>query len=312
MNLPVSNTDKVAQLRNRSSRRSFLRRAGLAGVAAAVAPAAASLLAPSTASAATITDLDILNFALNLEYLEAEFYARAYYGVGLAALGIPLTGVGTQGTVTVKATSTKVNFTNPLIRDYAAEITNDEIAHVKFLRSAIGTATVAEPNIDLLNSFNALAVAGNLGTSFDPFESEVNFLLGAFIFEDVGVTAYSGAGPLITNKDYIPPASGILSVEAYHASLVRTTLYNLNYGDPTGALAMAVNKISQVRDSLDGAGDMDQGITNADGTANFVPTDANGLAFARTTRQVLNIVYGKVNATSGGFFPSGVAGNIKS
>ena len=303
MNLPFSNS---------SSRRGFLHRAGLAGAAAALAPAASTLFAPSRASAAAVTDVDILNFALNLEYLEAEYYARAYYGVGLDGLGIGLTGTGTQGAVTVKQGSTKVDFTNPLIRDYAAEITNDEIAHVKFLRTALGSAAIAEPAIDLLNSFNGLAVAAGLGNSFDPFESEINFLLGAFIFEDVGVTAYSGAAPLISNKDYIPPASGILAVEAYHASLLRTTLYNLNFGDSSAFLALAVNKISQVRDSLDGSLDLDQGITNADGTSNIVPTDENGLTFARTTRQVLNIVYATPGGTEGGFFPAGVNGGIKS
>ncbi len=308
MNLTDSKADQLAQMSHRSSRRSFLRNAGLVGAAAAAAPVASSLLAPSTASAATVTDADILNFALNLEYLEAEYYAKAYYGVGLVELGIIPAAAG--GTVTYPVTN-RVNFFNPFIYNYAAEIANDEIAHVAFLRKALGTAAVNEPTIDLQNSFNTLAQLTGLGSTFDPFESEENFLLGAFIFEDVGVTAYSGAAPLITNKDYIPPASGILAVEAYHASLVRTTLYNLNFSDPNATLAKAVNLISQLRDSLDGPLDLDQGITNPDGSPNIVPTDANGIAFARNTRQVLNIVYGGVNATKGGFFPAGVNGNIK-
>ncbi len=176
MNLPVSNADKLAQVRNRSSRRTFLRNAALAGVAAAVVPAAKSLAATTPTA---ITDLDILNFALNLEYLEAEFYAKAYYGVGLAELGVGLTGVGTQGGTPVYGNNTaRVTFNNPLIYDYATEITNDEIAHVKFLREALGNAAIAEPQIDLFGSFNALAMATGLGNTFDPFASEGNFLFG--------------------------------------------------------------------------------------------------------------------------------------
>ena len=203
----------------------------------------------------------------------------------------------------------RVTFSNPFIYNYAAEITNDEIAHVKFLRSALGSAAVNEPEINLSTSFDMLASAAGLADTFDPYQSEENFLLGSFIFEDVGVTAYHGGAGLITNKDYIPPAAGILSVEAYHASIVRTTLFNLNYNDPSQTLAKAVNLISQLRASL-GVGS-DQGITNADGSANIVPTDGNSLVFARTTREVLNIVYGAVGAHSGLFFPTGLSGNIK-
>ena len=312
MNLTDSKADQLAQMRNRSSRRTFLCNAALTGAVAALAPAASSLLVPSTASAqtSTITDADIFNFALNLEYLEAEYYAKAFYGVGLVELGVIPATVRSAGGVTYPNT-TRVSFSNPFIFNYAKEIANDEIAHVSFLRQTLGAAAITEPQINLSTSFDTLAVAANLGDTFDPFSSEENFLLGSFIFEDVGVTAYHGASGLISSKNFIPPAAGILSVEAYHASIVRTTLFNLNYGTD-GTLAAAVNKISDLRDSLDGSLDLDQGITNADGTANIVPTDANGIVFARTTRQVLNIVYGKVNASAGLFFPQGVNGNIKS
>jgi hypothetical protein len=81
---------------------------------------------PPTAGAPS--DADVLNFALNLEYLEAQFYSFAAFGSGLAASS--LGGTGTQGGVTG---GRQVAFTDPLVRDYAREIAADEIAHVNFL-----------------------------------------------------------------------------------------------------------------------------------------------------------------------------------
>lgn len=251
-------------------------------------------------SAQAVNDFDILNFALNLEYLEAEYYLRAVFGRGLRDADV--TGSGTLGGVTG---GRKVPFARSGIQQYALEIARDEEAHVKFLRAAItafGGTPVARPTIDLQNSFNAAAAAAGLGASFDPYESENNFLLGAFIFEDVGVTAYKGAAPLLMNKDVLEAAAGLLAVEAYHASEVRTVLYARGFGDAT-------QKISDLRDSVDGPDDLDQGVV-LNGEANIVPTDQNGLVFSRTTRQVLNILY-LGGQTSGGFFPNGLNGTIR-
>ncbi|XAS68168.1 ferritin-like domain-containing protein [Micrococcaceae bacterium Sec5.7] len=282
-------------------RRRLFRAAGAAGIGGAVA-----LLSATTATAnddaGSPSDSAILNFALNLEYLEAEFYLRAVTGHGLRD---NLTeGKGTRGRVTG---GHQVPFkAGSPIQKYAWEIAADEKSHVAFLRSALGRAAVARPKIDLDASFTAAARAAGLITAhqtFSPFKDETSFLLGAFIFEDVGVTAYKGAAPLIDNKTYLEAAAGILAVEAYHAGIIRTTLYARDLQAPAQA-------ISDARDSLDGRTDLDQGIGTPK-VANLVPTDRNGLAFSRTAAQVLNIAYlTPKSVTSGGFFPDGVNGSI--
>ena len=167
---------------------------------------------------------------------------------------------------------------------------------------------------------NAARAAGLIGAgqSFDPYANDEAFLLGAFIFEDVGVTAYKGAAPLLTNKLYLEAAAGILAAEAYHAGLIRTILYRKGMQTPAPTLDLigATEAISKLRDDSDNNADDDQGVrgtgTGLTGTSNIVPTDPNGIAYSRTAADVLNIVYLNSGAvSSGGFFPSGVNGNIK-
>lgn len=267
------------------------------GFAAAAGALAAGFPEPALAQ---VTDVDILNFALNLEYLEAEYYLRATTGRGLPSGDT--TGAGTQGTV---VGGSKVHFDNHALEQFAQEIARDEKAHVEFLRSALGSLAVAEPQIDLKTSFTTLArLAGIIDAddTFDPFKTQRNFLLGAFVFEDVGVTAYHGAAPLISNKGYLAAAAGILAVEAYHASEIRTLLYQRELFQP-------VQKISDLRAQASGAND-DQGIV-LNGRANIVPADQNAIAFSRTPAQVLNIVYLGGAASNFGFFPHKLNGSIK-
>jgi hypothetical protein len=259
--------------------------------------------------AATSSDQNILNFALNLEYLEAQFYSFAANGTALPdtlLVGTGLAGPANGGR--------QVAFTDPMVRAFAREIAADEQAHVAFLRTALGTSAVAQPEVDLSpgGAFTAAARAAGLvgaNATFDPYASDENFLLAAFIFEDVGVTAYKGSAALINSKTYLDAAGGILAAEAYHAGLIRTTLFRKGIATPS--LIDATESISNARDSLDGSSDLDQGIRPIAGAANIVPTDSNAIAFGRSAGQVLNIVYLNAAAVNkGGFFPNGVNGAI--
>jgi hypothetical protein len=296
------------------------------------------------AATASYTDADILNFALNLEYLEANFYYQAAFGTTIdkantasTAAGAPLiTLSGTVGTAGTVSGGSKVPFATIPVASYAIETAVEEGKHVQLLLSALGSAAVAQPAINIGTSFQTLATAAKIpsGASFSPYASDATFLVGAYVFEDVGVTAYHGAASLLTVSANLVTAAGILAVEAYHAGLVRTTI---NYLDPTGAtIGGYTNLISALRAALSQAGLLgaqpspydtnpdDYGLatfsvslgggTNATSTRITDADATNVVAFARNTTQVLNIVTGggAVNGTVavspavGVFFPAGM------
>lgn len=280
------------------SRRGFL--AGAGAVAAVTLTSGCGDDGSSSSSSgrghSTVTDTDILNFALNLEYLEAEFYLRAATGSGL--------GSSDTGNSTSKTTGgTQVSGLSQLQMEYINEIAQNELDHVRVLRGALGSSAVAAPPIDLTASFNGLASAAGLGTSFNPFSSYNNYLIGAFIFEDVGVTAYHGAAKLLSSKTNLTAAAEIHAVEAYHAASIRTQIVAAG-----SSLIATANAVQTVRAMLGG------GMETTLSATGIVAADPNtSIGYERTTDQVLHIVYGMgggAGVKHGTFFPDGLNGNI--
>ncbi len=319
------------------SRRKFLAGSGaVAATAIAGCSSGSSGPAPTpfppTPTPGEQTDADILNFALNLEYLEAQFYLYAATGSGLSAAD---TG-NSSATVTVPA-STMIPNLSTAQQNYIYEIAQNELDHVRFLRSALGSSAVSMPNIDLMNSFNAAAMAATIGPAFNPFASYEAFLVGAFVFEDVGVTAYHGAATFLSNPAYLTAAAEIMAVEAYHAAEIRTLLIADSVATATKTSTQVTPNntyvnyailISKLRAALDGStpnGNETPPIPLPPYAIPFVPTQytpasaivaadpTTSVAYARTFDEVLHIVYATppgAGVKSGGFFPNGLNGSI--
>lgn len=298
------------------SRRNFLAGASSVAAAGVLAGCADDSPATTTPPSTGLTDADYLNFALNLEYLEAEFYLRAATGNGLTSADSGGTGTVNGGAMVPGTTAAQQQYIN--------EIAQDELAHVQFLRKALGSAAVTRPNIDFTNAFTALAIAAGVitaGNTFNPFSSFAFFLVGAFVFEDVGVTAYTGAAPLLTSTTNLSAAAGIQAVEAYHAAEIRTLIAGMASAAGADQTALtAANKVSTLRGTLGGgketalsSGVTGGALTNNNGSTIVALNPSNGVAYARTPSEVLHIVYGTATAgaTSGAFFPNGLNGNIK-
>ncbi len=199
-----------------------------------------------------VNDTDIVNFALNLEYLEAEFYNFAISGKTIEQLGVPVGGKGEKGPTTG---GSKTQFNNRFTYGTALELASDEQNHVLLLRGLLGNDAVAKPAIDL----------GALGMT----EKMTQFLVLARAFEDTGVSAYGGAAPLIQSKTVLGYAARILAVEAYHAGNIR--LMTAQFGLQTKA--------------LDG-----QDVLPPPSGKKYFTDDNKGLAIVRTPEEVLAIV----------------------
>ncbi len=341
--------DQISFLVNKAlSRRGFLAGAGSVAAATALAGCADDGTIPTptpTPVQTAYNDIDILNFALNLEYLEAEFYLRAATGSGLSTAdigsGTSTTGTG-AGSVTVPATTKVPVAAGSFQSNIINELAYTEQQHVRALRKALGSSAVARPAIDLTNGFAAGATAANgimsslpqIPSSFSPFANFDSFVVGGFLFEDVGVTAYNGAAPLISTAGitagYLAVAAGIMSVEAYHGGMLRSYLSanGITQGTTAYAYPLYANRLELVRAALGGGNETALAGFGANPTtaataiaSTVVPADTNALAYHRTTDQVLHIVYGtfsntagsstvSAGVTKGGFFPAGLNGNI--
>jgi hypothetical protein len=264
----VEETARIA-----ANRRNFLKGAGMSGLGLAAAAIVGSKFGEGEQKVAAASDIDgeILNFALNLEYLEAEFYAMSTYGATLVELGVikesDTTGPTTGGN--------KVpNFGSSPVAYVATGLRENEIDHVIFLRTALGSAAVKKPAINL----NALGYG---------FANVNSFLKLARQFEDVGVSAYLGAAPLITSKEYLAAAGAILSTEAQHSGSIRLACIW------DGVESPAVDKLDIPPTSK----------------SPYDVSSAAALSIPRTTSQVLNIVYAG-GKCAGGFYPQGMNGSI--
>ncbi len=310
--------DRLMERREaRIERRKVLQTATIAAAAAAAGSAgfagqakAAGTIPPFNTPAG---DLAILNFALNLEYLEAEYYLRGTIGQPLTTAQTTGGNGAAPGGVLAPAT-TLVPFQTSALAYYFIGTAADENEHVNLLRSVLGTNAVAEPAIDLVNSFNTIASASTVGATFNPFESEINFLIGAYIFEDVGVTAYAGAASSLqttaqatanSSTSYLPAAAGVLAAEGYHAGAIRGYLADIGGNSVTDAISALRQYISGVTDKGTGGDSNPYNVTNVDDL---------GTVQTRTYNQVLNIVYGATGTgvTKGLFFPNGVNGVLSS
>ena len=126
-------------------------------------------------------DVDILNYALTLEYLENEFYVQA---------------------------AKQVKGLSKYESDLTKELRDNEAEHVDALAATVkklGGKPASKPTFDFGGAF----------------ASRASYLKTANTLEDTGVSAYNGAAPSIKSTEVLAAAGSIVQIEARHAALIR-------------------------------------------------------------------------------------------
>ena len=188
INLEAIDTDgavrEAAQEVAGETRMSFLRKGALGAGAALSGGAILSALVPTTALAAGrppstfgAGDIGILNFALTLEYLESSFYNEA---------------------------TSHGKITDPKLVQLLRTVTEDENAHVRYLKNALGSHAIKKPRFD----FHGIP------------SDQSKFAATTYVLENTGVHAYLGQAPNIQSGKVLLAAASIVTVEARHAGAI--------------------------------------------------------------------------------------------
>ncbi|KAB5521316.1 hypothetical protein DKX38_025635 [Salix brachista] len=263
------------------------------------------------------TDKDLVQFPLNLEFLEAEFFLSGALGHGLDAIEPDFAGGGPPPIGAQKANL------DPVTRKIIEEFGYQEVGHLRAIITAVGG--IPRPLYDLSpEAFARLfdkAAGYKLNPPFNPYSNTVNYLLASYAIPYVGLVGYVGTIPYLTTYSSRALVASLLGVESGQDAVIRTLLYEkaeekvMPYNI---TVAEFTNAISFLRNELAMCGVRDEGLIvplrlGAENRteSNILSADSNSLSYARTQPQILRIIYGTGSEyRPGGFLPRGGNGKI--
>jgi hypothetical protein len=295
----VGKLKKIAASRS-VNRRHFMTALGMTGAAAGAGLLSGCSTTTTAAVASTsLAQTDVLNFILNVKFLEATFYSFITQGTDLSGAALLNSGV-------ISGAPAKLTFATQQITDMLNEIYFDEKNHVNTLISLLSSSVAFRPAINLaaygaITATNALAIAR--------------------LLEDVSVTALTGAISMLSTSD-VTVTSQIIATDSFHSGAVRLA----SIQNPTIAAYIKADSLDVPPIDLGSATAAAAGPTASGGmfpTAGSATSNATtpaGFVFSRIPTGVLGslaVLYGApgapaaVGTSSGGFFPNGMTGNIK-
>lgn len=259
-----------------------------------------SLLIPipiSYSSSINITDADILEFPLNLEYLEAEFFLFGATGHGLDVVAPELAQGGPP------PIGAKMALLDTFTRDVIFQFALQEVGHIRAIKSTVKGFPRPLLNISKESFAQVMnnAFEKHLYPPFDPYANSINYLLASYIIPYVGLTGYVGAIPELQESTSKKLVASLLGVESGQDAVIRTLLYErrkLKVLPYPITVEEFTNRISMLRNKLGNKGVKDEGleVTTSQGaegkvSGNVLAGDKNSLSYSRTPEEILRIMY---------------------
>ncbi|XAR56968.1 hypothetical protein NMG60_11024951 [Bertholletia excelsa] len=218
------------------------------------------LLSPNSRGAnLPSSDIDNIEFPLNLEYLEAEFFLWASLGRGLDSVAPNLT-MGGPPPIGVRRALLDYQ-----TRDIILQFGYQEVGHIRAIKSTV--PGFPRPLLNLSAGVFAKVMDAAFGRPlippFDPYANGINFLLASYVIPYVGLTGYVGANPNLISATAKRLVAGLLGIEAGQDAVIRGLLYERKMLQvfPYGAtVADFTDRISNLRNNLGRAGIKDEGL----------------------------------------------------
>lgn len=251
-------------------------------------------------------DVDWLEFPINLEYLEAEFFLWSAFGYGLDKAAPELVSGGPPPKGGQKANL------DPFLLEVVKDFAYQEVGHLRALKKTV--RGFPRPQLDLSASNFAKVVNVALNTTlsppFNPYANSLNYLLASYLIPYVGLTGYVGANAHLQTPTAKRLVAGLLGVESGQDAVIRALLFEQK-GKKVVPYSYTVSeftlRLSNLRNTLGRTGIADQGVI----PRYILAGDEHFVAYARTPAQILRIVYSSGNESSpGGFYPRGADGRF--
>ncbi|EFJ19519.1 hypothetical protein SELMODRAFT_233386 [Selaginella moellendorffii] len=274
----------------------------------------------------TSSDVDRINLALNIHYLQAEFFLHAAFGHGLDKVNAKLAKKGPPPVGGRKARlSTRMEHV-------AKELGLQSTGHIRAIHDKLDKQSICRPllniSVGVWDSLiskalihNHTEVDGGGSLHFDPYENDANFLIAAYVIPYIGLNTLIDSSNRVTGIQARKLVSGLMGVQAGQDAVIRTLLFEImeNKLRPYNVtVAKLTSLVSDLRHKLDHTRKADEGLSvhqnrgaEKQVNGNLISANDYSMAISRSPQQVLQVLYGTGDASVPGFFfPKGANGKI--